>query len=120
VVKYIIDLYERGEATIGGLKVKSGSDCKNYKIPPGSIALVDRIGLASLRNSENTMFDYDSTTDRFAGITLPSGLLRCFKASGYTQVENKTNLMFDKNLHTLFQCIAEISKWMSGLSVRSC
>lgn len=112
--KYIIDLYEQGEATIGKLKVKPGSDCKNYKIPPNAIEEVDWIGLASLRDSENAVFDYQSVGDQFAGITLPGHLTQWFQDSGYTQVENKTNLVFDKNLHTLLQAH---QKNQSGSSV---
>jgi hypothetical protein len=29
--QYIIDMYEKGEADIGRLKVKPGGDCKNFK-----------------------------------------------------------------------------------------
>jgi hypothetical protein len=47
-VKYIIDLYEQGEAAIGNLRVKPGADCKNYKAE--RITDIDWIGLASLRD----------------------------------------------------------------------
>ncbi|MCP4118672.1 MAG: hypothetical protein GY737_25415 [Desulfobacteraceae bacterium] len=59
--------------------------------------------MASLRDSENTIFNYDSVKDEFSGITLPAHLQKWFQDTGYTQVENKTNLVFDKSLYTLLQ-----------------
>ncbi|MCL7423059.1 MAG: hypothetical protein M8364_19380 [Methylobacter sp.] len=99
--KYIIDLYEQGEASIGNLRVKPGADCKNYEVE--YIQEIDWIGLASLRDSTNSVFDYQAVTDQFAGITLPDHLQEWFIQGGYTQVYNRTNLVFDKNLYTLLQ-----------------
>jgi hypothetical protein len=101
--KYIIDLYEHGAATIEKLKVKPGRDCKSYKIPPNAIDEVDWIGLASLRDSENDLFDYDSVSDQFPGITLPDKLRTWFSEAGYSSVEKKTNLLYDKSLYVLLQ-----------------
>lgn len=101
--KYIIDLFEKGEAGIGSLRIKPSSACKNYRVPEANIQEIDWIGLASLRDSENSVFDYQAVDDRFAGITLSCDLQQWFVQSGYTQVENRTNLIFDKNLYTLLQ-----------------
>jgi hypothetical protein len=102
-VKYIIDLYEQGEAAIGNLRIKPGAACKNYDVPKALIQEIDWIGLASLRDSTNSVFDYQTVDDQFAGITLPDHLQEWFIKSGYTQVYNRTNLIFDKNLYTLLQ-----------------
>jgi hypothetical protein len=98
--QYVIDLYEKGEASIGTLTVKPGTDCRNYD-PAGAISEVDWVALASLRDSENTFLDYDSVTDAAAGITLPSGIAGWFGKAGFPSVQNRTNLVFDKNLSTL-------------------
>ena len=100
---YIIDLYEKGEASLGDLKIKPGRDCKNYKIDPGKIAAADWIGLAGLKDSVNAAFDYQSPDNQFSGITLPHNLQHWFRASGFRLVLNKTNLVFDKGPYTLLQ-----------------
>ena len=94
-VKFIIGLYERGDARIGQLEVKPGKDLKGYD-PAGKIAPADWIGLASLRDSENWFYDYQSVDDEFAGITLPSHLEGWFKKIGFSKVINETNLVFGK------------------------
>lgn len=114
-VKYIIDLYEQGEATIGNLRVKPGAACKNYKVE--RIQEIDWIGLASLRDSTNSVFDYQTVDDQFAGITLPDHLQQWFIQSGYTQVYNRTNLIFDKNLYTLLQAHQKRQSGICHLSI---
>jgi len=93
--KLIIALYEHGEAHLAQLYVKAEKDLKNYD-PKGKIEPADWIGLASLRDSENWFFDYQSVDDEFAGITLPSHLEGWFKKIGFSKVVNETNLVFGK------------------------
>jgi hypothetical protein len=59
---------------------------------------VDWVALASLRDSTNLFSDYQSHTNAAAGITLPGTLAGWFSASGFSQVENRTNLVFDSDL----------------------
>jgi hypothetical protein len=94
-VKFVIALYERGEAHVGQLQVKPGKDLRSYD-PRGKIEAADWIGLASLRDSENWFFDYQSVDDEFPGITLPSHLEGWFKKIGFSKVVNETNLVFGK------------------------
>lgn len=101
--KYIIDLYEKGEAKIKDLEVEPGSDCRRYKVPPGQIAEADWVGLASLRDSENTFSDYESITDEFAGITLPGHIEDWFEEAGFKSVHDNTNLLSNKELSVLLQ-----------------
>lgn len=105
-VSYVLDLYEFGEAKIGDLVVKPSLAClnaTNKRVGSGksSIAAADWIALASLRDSENGIFDYQSTNNQVSGITLPSTVEHWFKKIGYTNVANRTNLFWDKGLDTL-------------------
>jgi hypothetical protein len=94
--QYVIDLYERGVADVRQLHVKAGDDLRAYD-PSGLIDPADWIALASLRDSDNFFFDYQSVDNEFAGITLPGDLEGWFKKIGYTKVINDTNLMTDKD-----------------------
>lgn len=95
--RFAINLFEKGEGRLGKLKIKPSSDCRAYLPPEGSIAQVDWLTAASIRDSENWLFDYDSVNDEFSGITLPGELASWFKNAGYTDVRNKTNLVFTKS-----------------------
>ena len=95
-VRFITSLYESGTATLGKLKVKPGSDLRNYALPRGE-SPADWIGLASIRDSENWFFDYQATSDTAAGITMPSKLESWFKRAGYKTVKNETNVFFTKD-----------------------
>jgi len=102
--KYITDLYDSGIAKLGSLEVKPGLDTRNYNLPIESgMSRVDWIGLAGLRDSENDFLDYQSYTDRSAGITMPGDLLAWFTKAGFASGVNDTNLQTDKKLSTLIQ-----------------
>jgi hypothetical protein len=101
--KYVIDLYETGQGKIGGLVVSPGIDCRSYRPAATAIAAVDWVALASLRDSSNLFSDYQTHTNEAAGITLPGTLAGWFSAAGFSQVENRTNLVFDSDLLTLLK-----------------
>jgi hypothetical protein len=106
--KYVIDLYEKGEATIGRLKVKPGNDCKDYTPKPQRgqrqlIPDVDWIALAGLRDSENNFLDYDHPNDQIAGITPPGTISGWFAFADFQAVRENTNIFFDESLYTLLQ-----------------
>ncbi len=96
-VKYVTDLYRSGVGTIGTLKIEPGSDCKSYKVPAKKIHPVDWIALASLRDSENDFFDYDSIDVAAGGITMPGDLVEWFKKAGFSTIKNVTNVYFNKD-----------------------
>lgn len=113
--QYVIDLFEKGEASIGRLKIKPGRDCKNYQPPTDSgMVGVDWIALAGLRDSENNAMDYDSYKDQVSGITLPGTVAKWFAFGDFIAVRNKTNKVFDKDLymllkaHQLYMCGAMV------------
>jgi len=89
-VRYVIDLYEQGEAQFGTLTVKPGAVCRSYT--PSGIDPVDWIALASLRDSENRYLDYKSVESDAAGITLPGTMVKWFRSIGYGHVQESTQL----------------------------
>lgn len=93
--RFGIDLYEKGCASIGKLKVQPGQDCRNY-CPRGKIDSVDWMMTASIRDSENWFFDYESVGNEFAGITLPREMANWFEKIGYQDVRNQTNLVHSR------------------------
>jgi len=88
--RYVMDLYNKGEAQFGTLTVKPGEACRNYD--PRRIAPVDWIALASLRDSENRYMSYASVDNEAAGITVPKTMVNWFRAAGYTQTHERTQL----------------------------
>jgi hypothetical protein len=103
-VQYVIDLYTTGSASLGTLKVSPSKDCCRYSPPSNKIAAVDWIAMASLRDSENSVFDYESADDETAGITMPHSLAAWFRALGYTDVRNETNVLLTKDRSDIDDC----------------
>ncbi len=101
-VKSVIELYLYGETKINDLHIKPSLSCKKAKLPKG-MASIDWITLASLADSSNALYNYDSDADKFSGITLPGRLESWFKAAGYKHVSKHTNLFFDKNINNLLK-----------------
>lgn len=93
-VRYVIDMYRGGSARIGTLDVRPSADCRNAT--PRGIAPVDWVALASLRDSENTFMDYQDSSNQLSGITMPGTLASWFRAAGYRNVRNDTNVFFTK------------------------
>jgi hypothetical protein len=103
-VQYVVDLYTTGRANLGTLTVQPGTDCRRYRPPPDKIAAVDWIALASLRDSDNSILDYESVDDTAAGITMPHSLAAWFRALGYGDVRNVTNVFFTKDRSDIDAC----------------
>lgn len=98
-VTYVTQMWLKGSARIRSLEVKPSKDCLNAN-PPG-VKAVDWVALASLRDSENTFFDYQSSSNEVGGITMPRTLASWFERAGYKQVANDTNLFATKGEDTL-------------------
>ena len=84
--KYVMDLYDKGEAQFGTLPVKPGDACRNYD--PKRIAPVDWIALASLRDSENRYMTYASVDNEAAAISVPTNIVAWLRAAGYSTHAN--------------------------------
>lgn len=96
--QFAVDLYEKGRGRIGKLSVEPGSDCRNYNLPASSgMEAVDWLTLASIRDSENFFFDYQSYKDTGAGITMPGDMEDWMKAAGYQDIVEETNVYFCKD-----------------------
>lgn len=108
--RYAIDLFEKGEATLGRIKVKPGVDCRAANpeaVSKGSkpMAGIDWMTLASLRDSENDVLDYDDLDDEAAGITMPEDLADWFEKVGYEDVRNVTSVLLTEGLTELTEAL---------------
>jgi hypothetical protein len=123
-VKAVIELYLYGETTINDLHIKPSAGCKKAKLP-ANMASIDWITLASLTDSANSLYNYDSDSDQFAGITLPGKLESWFKQAGYQHVSTHTNLFFDKSVSNLlkaqqaFQAGKNVCLFLSAKSLKT-
>jgi hypothetical protein len=98
--RYGIDLFEKGKAKIYKLEIEPSKDCRNYR-PPASMAHVDWLTMASLRDSENYFLDYDTVAKEFAGITLPKELARWFRNAGFSDIRYDFNAVANKGMDTV-------------------
>jgi hypothetical protein len=87
--RYAIDLFEKGKAKLYKLEIEPSKDCRNFR-PPSSMAHVDWLTMASLRDSENWFLDFDSVSFKgdVAGITTPQELVRWFRRAGFSDIRN--------------------------------
>lgn len=92
---YVLNLYEDGVAHLGSLRVAPGTDCRNYA--PIDTAGADWVGLAGLRDSENALFDYDEEGDMFAGINFPREVRNWLQHTGFTIVDDDTDVVGTNN-----------------------
>ena len=97
------ELWESGKTKIGTLKLEPGYDCRHPKNFYGynkkvgiysKISAIDWITLASLRDTENVFFDFDSPDDQIPGITPAGDLKTWFKKAGAEIIyEINTNIV---------------------------
>ena len=110
----IIDLWETGETTIGQLHIKPSYGCRNPKnfsdtAAGDRISAIDWISLASLRDSENALLDYDSPSDQVSGITLPSKVESWFTKAGATVVFDNIQFRGHINQEKLLELLSYLS-----------
>lgn len=87
----IIELWETGETTIASLHLKPSHGCRNpknfsYRREGDRILAIDWISLASLRDSENSLMEYNSPDDKIPGITPPWTIESWFARAGANEV----------------------------------
>ncbi len=92
--KFVISLFENGSGRIRNLEVKPNRALK-IALTPANMDQVDWLTMASIRNSENTIFfDYDAPSgnyNQFTGMTLPGEMKGWLKKAGYTEVVDETS-----------------------------
>ncbi len=109
-VKCVIDLWEKGEAQIKSLRIKPSENCKKPKSLMREVSNyingVDWITLASLRDSENMILDYDEESDKVAGITLEGKIKQWFLKVGATILYSNVTYGFHINKDKLLRLVA--------------
>ncbi|OTA14399.1 transposase [Xenorhabdus beddingii] len=91
------ELWRYGKTKIGELEIKPGDGCRH---PKGSfynqygsrISGLDWLTLASLRDSENIIMDYDEVSDQVPGITAWWTLSDWFEKAGYEKIFSNVGL----------------------------
>jgi hypothetical protein len=86
-----IDLYEQGVARLRGLLITPDAAVRQYS--PSTIDPIDWLTMASLRDSENFFFTYDTEDRELAGATTPSAIASWFSRAGYSDVRSDANLV---------------------------
>ncbi|MFD1259848.1 hypothetical protein [Entomomonas asaccharolytica] len=104
----IKELWETGKTKIGTLKIEPGTDCKNptsffrtFNAKSGQVIItklpaIDWMTLASLRDGENSIFDYQSPDNEFSGITMDGAIKKWFQKIGVQCIySTRFNLVLD-------------------------
>jgi hypothetical protein len=95
--KAVVDLYKDGKAAIGSFKIKASSDLRKHSLAKSTIDQSDWIILASIRDTDNWWFDYQSESDDVAAITMPHSKETWLRKAGYTDIVNDTNILLCKD-----------------------
>jgi hypothetical protein len=97
--RFATDMFVKGQAKLGRLLIKPGKDVREYT--PSGIDPIDWLTMASIRDSENWFFDYDTADKEFAGMTLPDELATWFRMAGYSDIRNVTGVVLNEGAKTL-------------------
>jgi hypothetical protein len=114
-VTFVVELYLFGKSRLGTLQIVAGSDLRNYRLQSrDALAPADWIALASIRDSENWLLDYDSPRDLAPGMTLPFELAAWFKKMGFRTVLNETRVVRESDAANLRRASAlhESDHWV--------
>jgi len=118
--KFVIDLYEQGEAKLGKFFIRPSEELKKYDPPDDKINDADWVPMASIRNAKGSFIlidQYDHIDDEGAGITVPADLRKWLEEVGYQKVVDRTSVFgmsFNEGKKNLEEAIA---KSMSGYQV---
>lgn len=85
------ELWQYGKTKIGELEIVPGEGCRHpegafYDAYGSKISGLDWMTLAGLRDSENTVFSFDSLDSPVSGITLWKTLTEWFEKAGYEKI----------------------------------
>ncbi|PHM46720.1 hypothetical protein [Xenorhabdus miraniensis] len=118
------ELWRYGKTKIGELEIKPGDGCRH---PKGSfynqygerISGLDWLTLASLRDSENTIMNYDEISDQVAGITMWEKLTEWFEKAGYEKVFDNISVFSHSNVNDIINLNQYIKKGYRVVSLIS-
>jgi hypothetical protein len=117
--KFVIDLYERGEATVGNLRVRPSESFRSDPMPRHLVdSPADWIALGSLRDSANWFFQYHTNSLPFVpfktqsdnpkitwegvrGGTTTGEVKSWLKNMGYTEVVDESSVVLTSSLDNL-------------------
>jgi hypothetical protein len=102
--RYVVELYQNGEATLGQLTVRPKKGCRNYApSTTKGIHPVDWVALAGLRDSTHAAphVGYDDPSDEVTGITTPRMLSTWFLKSGSRSVADFTSIVLNEDTNCL-------------------
>jgi hypothetical protein len=95
-VQLVVDLYESGKAKFGEWELKPCADLRTYTIAAtDTVPAVDWIPLASIRDSENWLIDFQQTSDK--GGAWGGEIAKWLKKAGYKEVIENWNYFFTKD-----------------------
>ncbi|EKK5245920.1 hypothetical protein ACI00O_001419 [Cronobacter sakazakii] len=99
------ELWLYGKTKINTLEISPGDGCRHpkgsfYDVYGERVKGIDGITLASLRDSENSILNYDKIHDQASGITLWEGLTDWFVSAGYEKEFSNVGI-FHVNLKDL-------------------
>lgn len=118
------ELWESGKTKIGSLKLEPSKDCQNptkffkhnddnKKEDIPKISAIDWMTLASLRDSENTFFDYQSPDNELSGITMDGSIKSWFNKIGATkEASTGFNYLLGKNLS--IKDVLSLNRYIDG------
>ncbi len=92
--KYVINLYDKGKASLGAIEIAPSKACRSYS-PPTTMSPTDWVAAAALRDSDNWWFNVDKDDNGFV-MNIASGaalgtIEEWFERSGYTDIKSKSN-----------------------------
>ena len=98
-----IDLYTKGQATIGSLKLQASSKAKNFNPTSANVRDLDWMMLTSVKDN------YHDPSQQFAGITLPRDIKKWFTNAGFKQVHDDTTIFSHRSVRSLLNAQTDYS-----------
>lgn len=97
-VRFAIELYEMGKASLGKLLIEPDDEVVHSSPPSAEIEPVDWMVLASVRDWENWFFDVNTGESIVRAGTNPHEVAKWFRQAGYSNVVEDVNTVFKKDL----------------------
>ncbi len=102
-VKYMLDLWEFGEAKIGSINIKPSRACRSFNTSGYRIKTIDWMALASLRDATNFSTEFDHPKAGLAGITWPNDMVDWFKSANFSSITSDLNRTNTNDISSLIK-----------------